>query len=101
MSNDLTEIIRQPGKFEGEPAYVRDVLWPLVLDGGADVELSEDDGDSPVSVFFLDAPMRREYELADTDHAILVWERSDGFVCSSVVNLHRYNRIVRAYGQED
>jgi len=50
-----TNIIRDPGKFEGEPSYVPD-LWEKVLDGGNDETIM--DSDTVVSVLWLDDEVR-------------------------------------------
>ncbi len=85
-------IVCSPGKFEGEPWYVV-ALWELVLNGCADSEIF--DGDDLISVFTLDKDLRDACGLETprrdgADHIVL-WERSDGFVCSrqlSTTQLH-------------
>jgi hypothetical protein len=71
----LTDIDRTPGKFEGEPEYLK-TLWDSVLDGASDDVI--DDGDRVYSVFRLSADDKRDYA-TDAD-IIIVWESDQGFV---------------------
>lgn len=90
----LTDTIREPGKFEGEPEYVRDVLWPMVLDGASDETLY--DGDSAIEFFFVDDNLRREYELSANTAVLAVWERTDGFVMHRAMSQQEFDRVKRA-----
>lgn len=72
-------LIQGPCKFEGEPPVVV-ALWDLSLRGCDDDVIY--DGDTAVSIFVVDDDMRREFPETEGFHAIAVWERSDGFVCS-------------------
>jgi hypothetical protein len=98
---DERGIVQSPGKFEGEPWYVV-ALWDLVLDGCADEEIWE--GDDQTSAFALDADMRAACGLSvparDGVDWILIWERSDGFVCSRKVSNRTFLEIVRAIDEE-
>ena len=87
MSND---VIRDPGKFEGEPSFVPE-LWDMVMDGGMDDEFY--DGDKPVAVFMIDNELRTKFPAAfgpdgsySVAYAILLYEDSQGFVNSSSVD---------------
>jgi hypothetical protein len=67
-----------PGKFQGEPPYVR-AFWEEALRGFADHDIV--DGDTLISAFIIDEDdVKRWPVLADT-YAVAVWEREDGFVC--------------------
>lgn len=68
-------IIRDPGKFEGEPTYVRG-FWDL---RSGDEQIY--DGDQLHEVFILTEEDRSEWPDLDPDAAALVlWETTDGFV---------------------
>jgi hypothetical protein len=72
-------LIKQPGKFEGEPYWVPE-LWDWALDSNEDV-LVEDCG-TLVSVFIVDDEMIRSYpELLSPYYAVGLWETDLGFVC--------------------
>ena len=94
-------IVQSPGKFEGEPWYVV-ALWDLVLEGCADEEIWEDD--EQTSAFALSADMRRACGLSvpaiDGADWILLWERSDGFVCSRKISYRKMTEIMRAIDEE-
>lgn len=69
----------RPGKFQGEPEYVAS-FWRAALEGQADYDLY--DGDTLISAFLVSYDDVEAWpELADV-HALAVWERDDGFVCS-------------------
>ncbi len=67
------DIITSPGKFEGEPAYVRDLLWPIMLDGCSDATTGQEDQtvDWIREPFYCDA-------LRDVA-GFAIWEDSVGF----------------------
>lgn len=71
------EIIKDPGKFEGDPVWVRD-LWELTLDRSEDDEVTLDFDGAYASIFYGerwgDPIMPEEF------YAVAVWETSSGFV---------------------
>ena len=73
-----TNIIAEPGKFEGEPVWLPD-LWESVLDGNGDETIY--DNERPIEVFLLGADLRALTDACETDDAVLVWETDQGFVC--------------------
>ena len=79
----LSDTIREPGKFEGEPRYVRN-LWENSMDGMEDETIY--DCDTPVSVFKLNAEDRAAFDLDSADYAVCLWEDSNGFVHSRVMS---------------
>lgn len=98
----LDAIIHEPGKFEGEPAFVRDVLWEAVMDGCEDDILW--DGDTEVSVFFPGFDVRDRFGLSDTPrpvHAIAVWEDSQGFVRHRLFTRGQYERYAALLEEEE
>jgi len=84
MVNDKTRIIGDPGKFEGECVFVRDLWHDVVMNGMEDETVY--DGDTPVSVVLLDKETRKDFELDETDYAVCLWEDSNGFVRSRVMS---------------
>jgi hypothetical protein len=78
------EIIRDPGKFEGEPVYVRDMWTDIVCNGMEDESLY--DAGQQIYVLVFDKMDRATYALDDDDYAILLWEDSVGFVHSRHIN---------------
>ncbi len=88
---DMTQIIREPGKFEGEPLYVRE-LWELGLEGGASETVY--DGETPVDVFILTDGDRESYKLDADDYAILLWESETGFVNSRVMTETQFDDFI-------
>lgn len=72
----MDSIIREPGKFEGEPTYALH-FWDAMLNGDGETVY---DGDTPVSLLGVDPDdVRRFPELADVE-VIALWEDSQGFV---------------------
>lgn len=98
MSENPTDIIRTPGKFEGEPVYVR-TLWDSTMDGCEDDTLY--DGDTPVSVFFVDAAMRAAFDLPAQTYAIILWESETGFVNSRLTSRADYDQLVTDLASAD
>ena len=71
-------IIREPGKFEGEPTYAP-MMWDASLDGGMETIY---DGETPVSVYSVEPEDIEAYpDLAGVD-VVVLWEDSQGFVHS-------------------
>lgn len=76
-----------PGKFEGEPAYLRWLWENIVLDGGGDFSFYND-YDNEVDIIKLtpgetvdleEAGLIEDDELNDI-HAVAIWEDNNGFV---------------------
>lgn len=67
----------EPGKFEGEPAFVPR-LWDLVMDGVADV--STFDGDTAVDIIVVGDGLRELYPDLGDIYAVALWETEQGFV---------------------
>ncbi len=96
-----TDTIKDPGKFEGEPAYVRE-LWENVLDGRSDETLYL--GDQPFDVFYLDDVDRDRYEESTDTVAIILWETEQGFVNHAAVTsreLKAFRRDCEALSAEE
>lgn len=97
----MTDTIRIPGKFEGEPQYIP-AFWERALGGEADEEIcdhgpggdDEDDGGPLISLFLLDSadPPVLEGDAKPGDY-LAVWERSDGFVCSNILTPAEYTAL--------
>lgn len=86
-----TDTIRTPGKFEGEPAYVA-YLWKRCA-GQADELLW--DGAYLYDVFDLSDPTTARIVRPSSDDAfLLLWERGDGFVNSSLLTAAEYSAFV-------
>ena len=79
-----TNIICDPGKFEGEPVYVPH-YWEETLNGCCD-SFHDNDGDYEVMVIRLDEHDRARIgaDAKGEDH-LLLWEDSQGFVNSRFV----------------
>ena len=73
------DIIRHPGKFEGEPTYAP-YFWDAVLDGGGDEEVIADDGQTPVSFFNVLPEDREKFPSLANVTRVEIWEDQDGFV---------------------
>lgn len=71
-------IIRSPGKFEGEPVYVP-CFWDIALEMGSD-EMGENDED----VFYPTDEDRKHWPELGGVRVLILWESSDGFVCSKI-----------------
>lgn len=71
--------VREPGKFEGEPTYVRDHVWEWIMDGDAGAETGDSELDTLTSWYAgpFDCPAMSDLA------GIAVWETSTGFVSSS------------------
>lgn len=76
-------IDRNPGKFEGEPEYVK-AFWEVMMDGGADETIYE--GDHPHEVFVLSDEDRMKYGFDEEDYALVLWESDQGFVNHEVIS---------------
>jgi hypothetical protein len=77
------KIIRDPGKFEGEPEYVPQ-YWDMVLDGGADEEEYDEDGENPVAVFKLTEEDKAKWFDFQGCTELRLWESDQGFVFSEL-----------------
>ena len=73
------DTIREPGKFEAEPAYVRDHVWQWILDGDTGAETGDGEAGTLTSWYAgpFDCPA-----MADLA-GVAVWETSTGPVSSS------------------
>ena len=91
-------IIREHGKFEGEPSYVP-YLWARVLDGMADETV--DDGDTSVSLITIQPEDIINYADLDGVDVVALWERSDGFVCSREMTNSQTENFRRECEQAD
>lgn len=72
----MTTIITTPGKFEGEPTYV-----PHFWDGDGEDDSFFDGGDL-IRAWRPTAEDRAEWPDLQDVAVFVLWERSDGFVCS-------------------
>lgn len=74
-----SDLIRSPGKFEGEPLWAV-YFWNLAMDGSGDVEW--DDDDTEVTTFQIQDEDRELFpELTEEGiTAVSLWEDSQGFV---------------------
>lgn len=70
-------VIREPGKFEGEPTYVP-YLWDVVMDGFSDTTAY--DGDTPVDILIIDSDDVAKFPDLKGIYAVAVWESEQGFV---------------------
>lgn len=68
-----SEVIDEPGKFEGEPVWVRDVIWPMVMEGMADNTIY-----GPAATDVLRPPFTCD-ALRDLA-GVAVWEDEAGFI---------------------
>lgn len=88
-----SDTVREPGKFEGEPMYVRDLYWERMLDGEG--ESHYDEYDVPFTAFPLesdDVPVRTGH--AETGDVLLLWESEQGFAMSRVVSRQDYEILL-------
>jgi hypothetical protein len=70
-------IIRTPGKFEGEPTYAEH-FYNLMLDGVSDDTIY--DGETPVDVFKVSAEDIAQFPDLDGVDYVILWESEQGFV---------------------
>ena len=75
-------LIKEPGKFEGEPTYVPE-FWETVLYGMADEEWENQSGVLISAVGVLPEDVVRFPDL-DGVKEVLLWEDEQGFVHHSV-----------------
>lgn len=74
-------IIRDPGKFEGEPMWAPH-FWELILSGAVDDTTFDGPGDCDVSWLILEPTDLVDFpELAEV-YGISMWESEQGFVFS-------------------
>lgn len=77
----------QPGRYEGEPAWVVYVWEEIILNGGADEEITlgaapDGDGGVPYAIVKVDDEIRRRFPaIADEGPEVCLYQRDDGFVC--------------------
>ena len=88
------DIIREPGKFEGELEIVPK-MWDIALEGfGAEVYV----GDTLYSFVTL---LAVDLEPTPELFGARLWERSDGFVCSEWYSTEaEYDAAIRAWEAE-
>lgn len=92
-SLDKNQYVSDPGKFEGEPAYVP-YCWQFYLDG------FEDDtvycGSNHYSVYFVDNDLRAKFPdlLGLKDFAVVLWQSDQGFVNSECFSKDQYDAFV-------
>jgi hypothetical protein len=90
-----------PGKFEGEPKYVRE-MWELAIDGFADKTIFE--GDTEISAFLFDDELKRKtgknFRTKEKMYLAL-WETSDGFVHSTWIEESKLEAIEESEDEED
>jgi hypothetical protein len=80
---DCAELVKGPGKFEGEPIFVP-ALWDIVLNGFADNEYYSTDDDITVSAIEIDDELRAAWpELKDV-RVVELYEDDNGFVRSVI-----------------
>ena len=70
------DVIKEPGKFEGEPTYVP-YLWDLAGDGAGETIYDYHD---PITLLLIaDSDVTAYPELANV-YAVVMWESEAGFV---------------------
>lgn len=69
-------IIRDPGKFEGEPIYAP-YFWDNVLEGACDFSINDEN--TKIYIFEISSYESEFPELSDVV-GVSIWEDSDGFV---------------------
>lgn len=71
-------VIKNPGKFEGEPAWVPQ-LWDRAMNGFSDISVH--DGSMAIDGFRLDSGLAALVGLdADPKRYVCLWSSDDGFV---------------------
>jgi hypothetical protein len=78
-------VIRDPGKFEGEPFYAR-YLYERSTDGGADDTVW--DGETQIDVFYItedDLKVCQDFAPNDVGQVVLLWESDQGFVFTEML----------------
>ena len=80
---DNNGIIRDPGKFEGEPIWVPH-FWDIYLCGGADCDESTEGGELSFNVTEED---EREFGgYLTVGRTVKLWEDANGYVYSRIVD---------------
>lgn len=86
---DLSENIKSPGKFEGNPPWVP-LLWDRVMSGFSDISLH--DGTMAIDAFRLDKEIAALTGLeADPGRYVALWSSDDGFVSHMVMSEDEIN----------
>jgi hypothetical protein len=95
-------IIRDPGKFEGEPLFAPD-FYESVLDGcGEDLSFSEDGCGESAVLLQIEPNDRIEFPELGTALYVLVTENEQGFVSVSLIETEAEAEEVReAYEADD
>lgn len=97
-THEGTNIIRTPGKFEGEPLWLVDLYESGVLESASDETLYEGNGETAVDVFYIDDDDLRAKLGTDASadsYAVLVWTTEQGFVCQRVMTYFEFDRYKR------
>ena len=88
-----SNVIRDPGKFEGEPEYAL-VLYDLVMEGFSDETIFDED-ETPIDVFFVDDDLRQKCPGIDKDtFAVILWESTQGFVNTEELSEEQYEKLI-------
>ena len=90
---DENHCVSDPGKFEGEPAYVP-YFWDFYVSGYEDESIYC--GSDYYSVYFVDNDRRAKFpDLLDLDDfAVVLWETEQGFVNSECFTKDQYDAFV-------
>lgn len=83
-------IIKNPGKFEGEP-YWMPTLWDMVLGGMADESLH--DGTTAYDAFKVDSDLSIMTGLPVQDAFLVIWSDEQGFVNHMIMNQNELDNI--------
>lgn len=81
--NARTQIISSPGKFEGEPVYVREFAD---CQSDEDIFSGSDESLMVYAVYYLTAKERKALELDEDDENLILWTDSQGFVYSRLMS---------------
>ena len=91
-----TNIISSPGKFEGEPSWLPELLACIEV---CDEEIW--DGETLLAVFKLDSEIRQHIgEDAEGYDVVVVWETEQGFATQRLMTTGELNRL-RANCEQD
>lgn len=91
-------IIRDPGKFEGEPDWAV-YFYDLVLEGFSDQMLS--DGDSPIDVFRIGADVSAAWPDLNTGDYVILQVSDQGFLHSNVISEDELAKLEDELAEED
>lgn len=88
-------IIRNPGKFEGEPLWVP-YFWVQGLDGCANLDVDGEDGSPPIWAFQVTDEDRTQFPELAKVYAVALEESDHGFVFSWTLTEAEYAKLENA-----